>query len=141
MVEINIPEVVTAVTAEFQRYEQALVSNDVETLDALFWPSEFTLRYGVAECLYGYEAIAQFRATRAAMDLRRNLMNTTITTYGNDVASANTEFRRIGAQMTGRQSHVWLRTEQGWKIAAAHVSLLKMPDAGAAPTAGIAANS
>ncbi len=124
MVDINIPEVLAAVTAQFQRYEAALVANDVVVLDELFWPSSFTLRYGVAECLYGYAAIQQFRATRAAMDMRRNLMNTTITTYGRDVASANTEFRRLGAQITGRQSHVWLLTDAGWKIAAAHVSLM-----------------
>jgi ketosteroid isomerase-like protein len=77
--------------------------------------------------LYGYEAIANFRATRAPIDLTRDLMNTKITTYGRDLASANTEFRRKGATITGRQTHTWIRTGDGWKIAAAHVSLLPQP--------------
>jgi hypothetical protein len=124
MVEINIPEVLAEVTDAFRRYEHALVANDADTLNALFWRSEFTLRYGIAECLYGYDAIAEFRASQRVIDMRRNLINTTITTYGRDTASANTEFRRLGAELTGRQSHVWLRTDEGWRIAAAHVSLM-----------------
>lgn len=125
--EINIPEVLAEVTEAFHAYEKALVGNDVAYMDKLFWQSELTLRYGVAENLYGYEAIAQFRATRSPIDLTRDLMNTVITTYGRDVASANTEFRRKGATVTGRQSHTWIRTGNGWKIAAAHVSLLPQP--------------
>jgi Protein of unknown function (DUF3225) len=124
MPEINIPEVVAEVTAAFMRYERALIANDVEELDALFWNSPLTLRYGVAENLYGHEAIASFRSGRPAMDLTRHLMNTVITTYGRDMATANTEFQRVGGTIPGRQSHVWLRTEDGWRIAAAHVSLL-----------------
>lgn len=127
MLEINIPEVVAEVSEAFHRYEQALVGNDVRTLDALFWKSEFTLRYGIAECLYGHDAIAKFRATQRVIDMRRDLINTTITSYGRDVAAANTEFRRVGASLTGRQSHVWLRTGEGWRIAAAHVSLMQPP--------------
>jgi len=125
MLEINIPEVVTEVTAAFARYERALIANDVAELDTLFWDSPHTLRFGIAENLYGHAAIASFRTGRPAMDLTRRLINTVITTYGRDVATANTEFQRIGATITGRQSHVWLRTEQGWRIAAAHVSLLR----------------
>jgi ketosteroid isomerase-like protein len=124
MLEINNPDVLAEVSAAFQRYEQALVSNDVEALDALFWNHTSTLRYGVNENLYGFEAIADFRLNRAPMDMTRDLMNTIITTYGSEVAAANTEFRRKGAGVTGRQSHVWVRTDDGWKIAAAHVSLL-----------------
>jgi hypothetical protein len=127
MVEINLPEVAAEVTEAFFRYERALVANDVAALTAMSWKSEFTLRYGVGENLHGYEAIAEFRATRAPIDLTRDLIRTTITTYGRDVASANTEFRRKGATVTGRQSQTWLRTDEGWKIAAAHVSLLQMP--------------
>ena len=127
MLEINIPEIVEEVTAAFMRYERALVSNDVEVLDTLFWQSPHTLRFGVTENLFGYEAIAAFRKGRPAIDLTRRLMNTVITTYGRDMATANTEFQRVGATMTGRQSHVWVRTEQGWRIAAAHVSLLPPP--------------
>ena len=124
MLEINLPDIVAEVTAAFQRYEKALVGNDVATLDELFWKSPHTLRFGVKENLYGYDAIASFRAGRAPINLARRLMNTVITTYGRDLATANTEFQRDGAALTGRQSHVWLRCPEGWRITAAHVSLL-----------------
>jgi hypothetical protein len=124
MLENNIPEVLTEVTAAFQRYERALVSNDVEALDALFWNSPNTLRFGIGENLYGYDAIAAFRGNRPTIDLTRQLKNTVIVSYGRDFATANTEFQRIGSTMIGRQSHVWLRTDDGWRIAAAHVSLM-----------------
>jgi len=124
MLEINNPEVLAEVSAAFMRYERALVTNDIAELDALFWNSEYALRFGVTENLYGYESIAYFRATRPVIDMTRRLMNTVITTYGRDMATANTEFQRTGSSLTGRQSHVWLRTEHGWRIAAAHVSLL-----------------
>jgi Protein of unknown function (DUF3225) len=127
MIEINIPEVVAEVEKAFQRYERALVSNDVAELDALFWNSPHTLRYGATENLYGYDEIAAFRASRPAVNLARNLTKTVITTYGRDFATANAEFKRIGAASTGRQSQVWLRTEAGWRVVAAHVSLLKEP--------------
>ena len=127
MIEINIPEVVAEVTEAFTRYERALIANDVAELDALFWASPHTLRYGVGENLYGYDAIAAFRTKRPPMDLTRRLMNTVITTYGRDTATVNTEFQRIGVTATGRQSHMWLRTPVGWQIAAAHVSLLSPP--------------
>lgn len=121
-VEINAPEVFKEVQEVFLRYEKALVENDVEVLDELFWNSEHTLRYGVAENLYGYAAIADFRATRPTPALNRELINTTITTYGHDFATANTEFRRD--QVHGRQSQTWLRTPEGWRVVAAHVSLM-----------------
>jgi hypothetical protein len=124
MLEINIPEVVVEVTEAFMRYERALIANDVAELDTLFWDSPHTLRFGIGENLYGHHAIASFRSTQPRMDLTRRLMNTVITTYGRDVATANTEFQRVGATVRGRQSHVWLRTEHGWQVAAAHVSLL-----------------
>jgi hypothetical protein len=122
--EINLPEVVAEVTAVFHRYEQALVANDVAVLDELFWDSPHTLRYGVGENLYGYEAIAAFRAARPAQGLARELLKTVITAYGRDFATANVEFRRAGSERTGRQSQAWLRTEHGWRVVAAHVSLL-----------------
>lgn len=124
MIDINIPEIVAEVTEAFMRYERALVTNDLAVLDSMFWASPHTLRYGIGENLHGYEAIAAFRRDRPAIDLTRNLINTVITTYGRDTATANTEFQRIGATMTGRQSQVWLRTDLGWRVAAAHVSLL-----------------
>jgi hypothetical protein len=124
MQEINIPDVVAEVTAAFERYERALVANDVTELDALFWNSARTLRFGIGENLYGHDAIAAFRSARPAVNLARRLRNTVIVTYGSDFATANTEFQREGSTMTGRQSHVWLRTDDGWRIAAAHVSLI-----------------
>jgi ketosteroid isomerase-like protein len=131
--ELNIPEVIAEVTEAFTRYEQALVANDVATLDALFWNSPHTLRFGISENLYGYEAIAAFRNGRPPMDLTRQLRNTVIVSYGRHLATANTEFQREGSRLAGRQSHVWLRTEAGWRIAAAHVSLMPaaMPEAAA----------
>jgi Protein of unknown function (DUF3225) len=130
MLEINIPDVVAEVTEAFHRYERALVANDVEALDTMFWNSPSTLRFGIGENLYGYDAIAAFRSARPPIDLTRRLDNTVITSYGRDLATANTEFRRVGSDVTGRQSHVWLRTEGGWRIAAAHVSLMPLREAG-----------
>ena len=122
--EINRPEIVAEVTAAFERYEAALVGNDIAVLDELFWPSPHTLRYGVGENLYGYDAIAAFRQARSPWNLERTLMHTIITTYGSDFATANTEFCRLGADKSGRQSQTWLRTPLGWRIVSAHVSLL-----------------
>ena len=122
--QINVPSVLAEVTHAFERYEAALVSNDVATLDALFWNDPLTLRYGVAENLYGFDAIAAFRSARPAAGLARTLAHTVITTYGNDAATANTEFRREGVERIGRQSQTWVRLPQGWRIVAAHVSLM-----------------
>ena len=122
--EINLPDVVTEVKAAFERYEQALVNNNVAVLDELFWHTDHTIRYGATENLYGYEAIASFRANRSPMGLARTLQNTVITTYGRDFATANTEFVRETTTKLGRQSQTWIRTPEGWRIACAHVSLL-----------------
>jgi hypothetical protein len=122
--EINIPEVLVEVKAAFDRYEKALISNDVAILDELFWQSSQTLRYGVTENLYGYEEIAAFRKNRSPVNLERTLMNTVITTYGLNFATVNTEFQRQGKSRTGRQSQTWMLTDDGWKIVTAHVSLL-----------------
>lgn len=121
---INRPEVLAEVTAAFERYEAALVSNDVAVLDELFWNSPHTLRFGATENLYGYEAIRAFRAARLSVGLARTLSHTVITTYGQDFATANTEFLRTGSERTGRQSQTWLRTPEGWRVVSAHVSLL-----------------
>ncbi|MDO8903844.1 oxalurate catabolism protein HpxZ [Hydrogenophaga sp.] len=122
--EINLPEVLAEVTAAFERYEVALVTNDVAVLDELFWNSPHTLRYGATENLYGYDAICEFRASRPSAGLTRTLGRTVITTYGCDFATANTEFVRAGSDRTGRQSQTWLRTPDGWRVVSAHVSLL-----------------
>ena len=121
---INLPDVVAEVTAAFARYEQALVGNDVAVLDELFWNSPHTLRYGATENLYGYDAIRDFRVGRPAQGLARSLLATVITSYGRDFATANVEFRRSGSDRTGRQSQTWMRTPDGWRVVAAHVSLL-----------------
>src|SRR5580704_6393471 len=125
MMDINIPEVVAEVETEFARYERALVLNDIAELDALFWTSPHTLRYGVTENLYGYDEIAAFRSRRPPANLARDLIRTVITTYGRDFATANAEFKRPTG--TGRQSQTWLRTDEGWRVVAAHVSLLPTP--------------
>ncbi len=122
---INEPDVLAEVTAAFSVYETALVANDVETLDELFWNSPHTLRYGGGENLYGYDEIAAFRAGRSPAGLARTIERTVITTYGRDFATANTLFRRDTAPgKIGRQSQTWLRTPEGWKVVAAHVSII-----------------
>ncbi|ROZ79249.1 oxalurate catabolism protein HpxZ [Ramlibacter sp. WS9] len=125
--DINLPDVLAEVTAVFDRYETALVTNDVPVLDELFWDSPHTLRYGVGENLYGYDAIKAFRAGRPVQGLERSILKTVITTYGRDFATANVEFQRAGGNKTGRQSQTWMRTPQGWRVVAAHVSLLPAP--------------
>tara|TARA_R110001606_G_scaffold228870_1_gene376920 strand:+ start:705 stop:1085 length:381 start_codon:yes stop_codon:yes gene_type:complete len=124
MQAINLPEIVAEVTAAFERYETALVTNDVAALDELFWDSPLTLRYGVGENLYGHAAIAAFRGARSSQGLERERQNTVITTYGRDFATANTEFTRATTTRIGRQSQTWLRSETGWRVVAAHVSLM-----------------
>lgn len=121
---INQPEVLAEVQAAFARYEDALVNNKVDVLDELFWDSPHTLRYGATENLYGYAQIQAFRAARPSQGLQRRLLKTVITTYGRDFATANVEFQRDGSARTGRQSQTWLRTPAGWRVVAAHVSLL-----------------
>ncbi|MBU4611960.1 oxalurate catabolism protein HpxZ [Achromobacter sp. GG226] len=123
--QINLPDVVAEVTEQFDRYEKALTSNDVAVLDELFWDSPHTLRYGATENLYGYDEIQAFRAGRPAVGLARTVLRSVITTYGRDTATANIEFQREGSAAVGRQSQTWIRTPLGWKVAAAHVSLMK----------------
>jgi hypothetical protein len=126
---INDPDTLAGLSAAFRRYETALMSNDIAMLDALFWPSQFTLRYGVAENLYGHEAIARYRQIRPGGAPPRRLVNTVITSFGTGFGTANTEFQRVGAAAgaatpTGRQSQAWVRFDHGWQIVAAHVSML-----------------
>lgn len=125
MPEINLPEVVAEVTAAFERYEVALNENDVAVLDELFWKSPLTIRYGIGENLYGHEEIAAFRSARSPVGLKRSISRTVITTYGRDMATANTLFEReSSAGKTGRQSQTWMRTPQGWRVVSAHVSVI-----------------
>ena len=121
---INDPAVLAEITAVFARYEDALVNNKVEVLDELFWNSPTTIRYGAAENLRGFEAIQAFRAARPATGLARRLSHTVLTTYGRDAATAMTEFHRDGSTRIGRQSQTWVRMPEGWRVVAAHVSLI-----------------
>jgi hypothetical protein len=122
--DINLPDVHAEVSAVFARYEDALVLNKTDVLDELFWPSEHTVRYGAAENLIGIEAIRAFRLARPSQGLARTLHRTVITTYGRDFATAMTEFRRESTAKVGRQSQTWVRMPQGWRVVAAHVSLI-----------------
>lgn len=123
-VQVNLPEVVAEVEAVFARYEDALVNNRVEVLDELFWASERTVRYGATENLVGIDAIRAFRAGRSPAGLARRLANTVITTFGRDFATAMTEFRRDSSTRIGRQTQSWVRFAEGWRVVAAHVSLI-----------------
>ena len=124
--EVNLPDVVAEVRAAFDAYEAALVGNDVDVLDACFWDSDHTIRYGIGENLYGFPAIAAFRASRPSAGLQRRLEETVITTFGRDFATASTLFFRDTAPgRTGRQMQTWARTPKGWKVVAAHVSLIQ----------------
>jgi hypothetical protein len=126
--EINLPDVVAEVTAAFMRYEEALNANDVAVLDELFRDAPYTLRFGLAEELYGHTQIAGFRAARIPPG-RRSIANTVITTFGRDFATASTEFRRPGQARLGRQQQSWVRFPEGWRIVAAHVSFSAAGDA------------
>ncbi len=131
--DIDLPEVVAEVRAAFDRYETALVSNDVETLDALFRDDPRTIRYGGAEILYGHGEIKKFRAARSPAGLMRKISRTVITTYGRDFAVASTLFHRDTAPgKVGRQMQSWVRFDEGWRVVAAHVSMIDQP-AGTSP--------
>jgi hypothetical protein len=123
--EIDLPDVVAEVRGAFDRYERALVSNDVETLDALFRDDPRTIRFGSTENLFGYDQIKAFRAARSAAGLARTLASTVITTYGRDFAIASTLFHRATMPgKVGRQMQTWVRFPDGWFVVAAHVSVI-----------------
>src|SRR6202165_2079326 len=126
--QIDLPDVLAEVTAQFARYENALVSNDVAVLGELFRADARTLRYGIGENLYGYDAITAFRAARSPVGLMRKTAKTVITTYGRDTAVASTLFYRDSLPgRVGRQMQTWVRFAEGWKIVAAHVSVIDEP--------------
>lgn len=123
--EVNLPDVVAEVREAFDRYEVALMANDIDGLDAAFWSNANTIRYGVNEVLHGIEAIRAFRTGRPAAGLARVLDHTVITTFGRDTATASTLFRRDTAPgKLGRQMQTWVRLPEGWRVVAAHVSLI-----------------
>jgi hypothetical protein len=128
--EIDLPDVIAEVTAQFKRYEAALVSNDVAVLGELFRADPRTLRYGIGENLYGYDAIASFRAARSPVGLMRRTAQTVMTSYGRDTAVASTLFYRDSSPgRVGRQMQTWVRFPECWRIVAAHVSIIDDPEA------------
>jgi hypothetical protein len=126
--QVDLPDVLAEVTEQFARYEKALVTNDVAVLDQLFRADSRTLRYGIGENLYGHVAITAFRAARSPAGLMRRTARTVITTYGRDAAVASTLFYRDAAPgKVGRQMQTWVRFPEGWRIVAAHVSIIDQP--------------
>jgi hypothetical protein len=123
--DINLPDVHAEVTAAFAEYETALMANDVDTLQAIFWKSPHTIRYGIGENLYGHDEIGAFRAGRATAGLQRTTSRTVITTFGRDFATASTLFHRVTAPgKVGRQMQTWARVPEGWRVVAASVSMI-----------------
>jgi AtzH-like len=126
--EVDLPEVVAEVREAFGRYEQALVANDVPALNAFFRDDPRTIRYGAGEILYGYDEIKAFRAARSPVALGRTISRTVITTFGRAFAVASTLYERPSAPgKTGRQMQTWVRFPEGWRVVAAHVSLIDKP--------------
>lgn len=122
--QINLPQVVAEVEQVFADYEYALLVNDIPTLDRWFWYHPQTVRYGVAEVLLGGEAIRQYRQSCAPVPSSRKLQRTVVTTFGTDYATVSTEFTDHTSERTGRQMQTWVKMEPGWRIVAAHVSLM-----------------
>lgn len=122
--EIDRPDVVAEVRAAFDRYEKALNANDVDVLDSSFWNDPRTIRYSLMDNAYGFEAIHASRVARPKTDMTRVIMNTVITTFGRDLATANTEFQRVESGRRGRQSQTWVRMPEGWRVVSAHVSFM-----------------
>lgn len=121
---IDDPATLAEVEAAFAAYEQALMDNDLDALDALFWQSPLTVRIGPGQNLYGIAAIQAFRQNRVGGSPRRDLLKVVITTFGTDFATATCEFQRDGALAPGRQSQTWARVDGAWRVVAAHVSML-----------------
>jgi hypothetical protein len=126
---INDPATVAELAALYPRYEAALVDNDVETLTAMFWSSPYAIRFGAGENLYGVDEIEAFRKGRPAANLARRQVRLEIVTFGTGFGSVTLEFERDtpGGITRGRQSQVWVRLEEGWRIVSAHVSTLPAP--------------
>ena len=123
---INDPETLAELAALYPQYETALVTNDVDTLTRMFWASPHAMRFGVTENLYGIDDIRAFRKGRSPINLARTIRRLDIITFGKDYGSVTLEFERTVDARTvlGRQSQVWVRLPEGWRIVAAHVSEL-----------------
>ena len=127
--DINIPEVVADLTATFRRYDPALLAQDLKTLNELFWNSPRVVRFGISENVYGHDAIADYRqqSARTGRVPERKIVREVITTYGRDLGTTNVEYVQTASGRRGRQSQVWMRTAEGWRIVSAHVSLMQEP--------------
>jgi ketosteroid isomerase-like protein len=121
---VNDPATLAEVESAVAEYERALMANDLDALDALFWQSPSTVRYGPGQNLHGIEAIKAFRIGRPGGSPQRAVLKVIITTFGSDFATANVEFQREGAAKPGRQSQTWVRFADGWRVVAAHISML-----------------
>ena len=123
---INDPEIVAELEALYPQYEAALVSNDADTLTRMFWASPHVMRFGITENLYGIEQIDAFRKGRSPANLARKVRRLDIVTFGRDFGSITLEFERVinGMAISGRQSQMWVRLPEGWRIVSAHVSVL-----------------
>lgn len=121
---VNDASVIAELRELAERYETALMANDLPALDGMFWQSPHVVRIGIGENLYGIDSIAAFRATRPGGSPPRRVIRTTISSFGQDMGVINVEFQRIGAVANGRQSQSWVRFAEGWRIVAAHVSLM-----------------
>jgi hypothetical protein len=123
---INDPETMAELQTLYPKYEKALVTNDVDTLTQMFWSSPRAMRFGVGENLYGIEEIESFRKGRSPANLARTIRRLDIVAFGKDCGSITLEFERTvdGKTTLGRQSQVWVRMPEGWRIVAAHVSIL-----------------
>jgi hypothetical protein len=128
--QINIPDVLAELTAAFEEYQRALLANETDVVIRLFWRDLRALRYGVAENLYGFDEIVAYRKKRSAQGgaPHRTTTRSVITTYGRDFGTTNIEYVRTSSGKAGRQSQTWMRTPDGWRIVAAHVSLLAESD-------------
>ena len=124
--EVNETDVVAELRELYPRYEQALITNDVDTLVAMFWSSPYVLRFGVTENLYGDQELEAFRKSRPSAGLLRTVTRTEIVAFGRDFGSVTIEFERdtSDGKILGRQSQAWVRFPEGWRIVSAHVSLL-----------------
>ncbi len=126
MTQINDPVVVVGLVALYPRYENALVTNDAETLTNFFWNSPLARRFGITENLDGFEEIANFRRNRPSTNLARTIRRLDVVTFGSDHGQVTIEFERTvdGRRVNGRQSQSWVRFPEGWRIVSAQVSLL-----------------
>jgi hypothetical protein len=125
MLEIDLPDIKAELVEAFAAYELALTTNDIAKLNELFWDSDLTVRYGIREIerQYGHADIARFRVQRGAVNRGRVLRNQRIVTFGHNMGITNTEFLIDGSDKVGRQSQTWVRTNEGWRIVGAHVSV------------------